>query len=82
MPPPMPPKPPCPNCRPRLLDKYGFVPVVGGKYYTGSGKACCPTKVTITKITAATIYFKDAAGTEHEKPFHEFMTSSWKDRSL
>ncbi len=80
-PPPPPPKP-CPNCRPKDLDRYGFVPVVGGKYYTGSGKACCPTKVTITKILANEIKFKDAAGVEHSKTYHEFMTSSWRDKSL
>lgn len=76
------PKPPCPNCRPKSLDKYGFVPVVGGHYYTAGKSACCPVKVTITKITATTIYYKDKSGTPNEKPYHEFMTSSWKDRSL
>lgn len=81
-PPPPGPKPPCPNCRPKSLDKYGFVPVVGGHYYTAGKSACCPVKVTITKITATTIYYKDKSGTPNEKPYHEFMTSSWKDRSL
>jgi hypothetical protein len=83
-PPPMPPgpKPPCPNCRSKSLDKYGFIPVVGGRYYTATKSACCPVKVTITKITATTIYYKDKNGTPNEKPYHEFMTSSWKDRSL
>lgn len=81
---PMPPgpKPPCPNCRPKSLEKYGFVPVVGGHYYTAGKSSCCPVKVTITKITATTIYYKDKSGTPNEKPYHEFMTSSWKDRSL
>lgn len=81
-PPPPGPKPPCPNCRPKSLEKYGFVPVVGGHYYTAGKSACCPVKVTITKITATTIYYKDKSGTPNEKPYHEFMTSSWKDRSL
>lgn len=76
------PKPPCPNCRNKSLEKYGFVPVVGGHYYTATKSACCPVKVTITKITATTIYYKDKNGTPNEKPYHEFMTSSWKDRSL
>lgn len=83
LPPPRPrPKRPCRNCRPKSLDKYGFVPVVGGHYYTSGKSACCPVKVTITKITATTIYYKDKSGTPNEKPYHEFMTSSWKDRSL
>lgn len=87
LPPPRPPfppgpKPPCPNCKPKSLDKYGFVPVVGGHYYTSGKSACCPVKVTITKITATTIYYKDKNGTINEKPYHEFMISSWKDRSL
>lgn len=82
MPPGPGPKQPCPNCRPKSLDKYGFVPVVGGHYYTAGKSACCPVKVTITKITATTIYYKDKSGTPNEKPYHEFMTSSWKDRSL
>lgn len=77
-----PPKPPCPNCTPKSLEKYGFVPIVGGKYYTGTGKACCPVKVTITKILANEIQYKDAAGTVHSKTYHEFMTSSWRDKSL
>lgn len=77
-----PPKPPCPNCTPKSLEKYGFVPVVGGKYYTGTGKACCPVKVTITKILANEIQYKDAAGTVHSKTYHDFMTSSWRDKSL
>jgi len=64
------------------LEKYGFVPVVGGKYYTGTGKACCPVKVTITKILANEIQYKDAAGTVHSKTYHDFMTSSWRDKSL
>lgn len=81
-PPPPGPKPPCPNCRPKSLEKYGFVPVVGGHYYTAGKSSCCPVKVTITKITATTIYYKDKSGTPNEKPYHEFMTSSWKDRSL
>lgn len=76
------PKPPCPNCTPKSLEKYGFVPIVGGKYYTGTGKACCPVKVTITKILANEIQYKDAAGTVHSKTYHEFMTSSWRDKSL
>lgn len=80
--PPPGPKPPCPNCRPKSLEKYGFVPVVGGHYYTAGKSSCCPVKVTITKITATTIYYKDKSGTPNEKPYHEFMTSSWKDRSL
>lgn len=87
LPPPRPPFPPgpkqpCPNCKPKSLDKYGFVPVVGGHYYTSGKSACCPVKVTITKITATTIYYKDKSGTINEKPYHEFMISSWKDRSL
>lgn len=87
LPPPRPPfppgpKPPCLNCKPKSLDKYGFVPVVGGHYYTSGKSACCPVKVTITKITATTIYYKDKSGTINEKPYHEFMISSWKDRSL
>lgn len=77
-----PPKPPCPNCTPKSLEKYGFVPIVGGKYYTGTGKACCPVKVTITKILANEIQYKDAAGTVHSKTYHDFMTSSWRDKSL
>lgn len=77
-----PPKPPCRNCTPKSLEKYGFVPVVGGKYYTGTGKACCPVKVTITKILANEIQYKDAAGTVHSKTYHDFMTSSWRDKSL
>lgn len=77
-----PPKPPCPNCTPKSLEKYGFVPIVGGKYYTGTGNACCPVKVTITKILANEIQYKDAAGTVHSKTYHEFMTSSWRDKSL
>lgn len=77
-----PPKPHCPNCTPKSLEKYGFVPVVGGKYYTGTGKACCPVKVTITKILANEIQYKDAAGTVHSKTYHDFMTSSWRDKSL
>lgn len=77
-----PPKPPCSNCTPKSLEKYGFVPVVGGKYYTGTGKACCPVKVTITKILANEIQYKDAAGTVHSKTYHDFMTSSWRDKSL
>jgi len=84
--PPMPPgpgpKPPCPNCRPKDLDRYGFVPVVGGHYYTSGKSACCPVKVKITKITATTIYFEDKSGTQNQKSYHEFMTSSWRDRSL
>lgn len=76
------PKQPCVNCRPKDLDQYGFVPVVGGKYYTGSGKACCPVKVTITKILANEIRYKDAANVEHSKTYHDFMTSSWRDKSL
>ena len=66
----------------KSLEKYGFVPVVGGHYYTAGKSSCCPVKVTITKITATTIYYKDKSGTPNEKPYHEFMTSSWKDRSL
>lgn len=77
-----PPTPHCPNCAPKSLEKYGFVPVVGGKYYTGTGKACCPVKVTITKILANEIQYKDAAGTVHSKTYHDFMTSSWRDKSL
>lgn len=77
-----PPKQHCPNCTPKSLEKYGFVPVVGGKYYTGTGKACCPVKVTITKILANEIQYKDAAGTVHSKTYHDFMTSSWRDKSL
>lgn len=77
-----PPKPHCQNCAPKSLEKYGFVPVVGGKYYTGTGKACCPVKVTITKILANEIQYKDAAGTVHSKTYHDFMTSSWRDKSL
>lgn len=77
-----PPKPPCPNCTSKSLEKYGFVPIVGGKYYTGTGKACCPVKVTITKILANEIQYKDAAGTVHSKTYHDFMTSSWRDKSL
>lgn len=79
---PFPPRKPCPNCTSKSLEKYGFVPIVGGKYYTGSGKACCPVKVTITKILANEIQYKDAAGTIHSKTFHDFMTSSWRDKSL
>lgn len=79
---PFPPRKPCPNCISKSLEKYGFVPVVGGKYYTGSGKACCPVKVTITKILANEIQYKDASGTIHSKTFHDFMTSSWRDKSL
>lgn len=75
-------KPHCPNCTPKSLEKYGFVPVVGCKYYTGTGKACCPVKVTITKILANEIQYKDAAGTVHSKTYHDFMTSSWRDKSL
>lgn len=78
----LPPKPPCPNCTPKSLEKYGFVPIVGGKYYTGTGKACCPVKVTITKILANEIQYKDAAGTVHSKTYHDFMTSSWRNKSL
>lgn len=81
-PPPPGPKPPCPNCRPKSLEKYGFVPVVGGHYYTAGKSACCPVKVKITKITATTIYYEDKNGTPNEKSYHDFMTSSWKDRSL
>lgn len=77
-----PPKPRRPNCKSKSLEKYGFVPVVGGKYYTGTGKACCPVKVTITKILANEIQYKDAAGTVHSKTYHDFMTSSWRDKSL
>jgi hypothetical protein len=77
-----PPKPHCQNCAPKSLEKYGFVPVVGGKYYTGTGKACCPVKVTITKILANEIQYTDAAGTVHSKTYHDFMTSSWRDKSL
>lgn len=77
-----PPKPRCPNCTSKSLEKYGFVPVVGGKYYTGTGKACCPVKVTITKILANEIQYKDAAGTVHSKTYHDFMTSSWRNKSL
>ena len=83
--PPVPPvPPPCPGCPPRHdLDKYGFIPVVGGHYMTGvEGKACCPIKVTITKITSSVIYFTDAAGVEHQKSYHEFMTTSWRDKRL
>lgn len=76
------PKPPCPNCRPKDLDRYGFVPVVGGHYYTAGKAACCPVKVKITKITATTIYYEDKAGTPNQKSYHDFMTSSWRDRSL
>lgn len=81
--PPVPP-PPCPGCPPRHdLDKYGFIPVVGGHYMTGvEGKACCPIKVTITKITSSVIYFTDSAGVEHQKSYHEFMTTSWRDKRL
>lgn len=82
--PPLPPgpKPPCPNCRPKDLDRYGFVPVVGGHYYTSGKAACCPVRVKITKITATTIYYEDKSGTPNQKSYHDFMTSSWRDRSL
>lgn len=83
LPPSRPPfQPPCPNCRPKSLEKYGFVPVVGGHYYTAGKSACCPVKVKITKITATMIYYEDKNGTPNEKSYHDFMTSSWKDRSL
>ena len=81
-PPPPPPHKLCPECRSKNLEKYGFIPVVGGHYYTSTKSACCPAKVKITKITTTTIYFEDKNGTPGEKSYHDFMTSSWKDRSL
>lgn len=82
LPPPMPPRPPCPHCHSHDLEKYGFELRVGGKYYTGSGSSCCPIKVTVTQVTATTVTYVDSSGTEHQKDYHDFMTSSWRDKSL
>lgn len=63
-------------------EKYGFNVEVGGKYYTGGTAACCPIKITVKKVTAETIYYTDKNGVEHQKSYHDFMTSSWRDKSL
>lgn len=81
-PPPPSPRKICPECRSKNVEKYGFEPIVGERYYTATKSACCPVKVTVTKITATDIYYVDKDGTPNSKTFHEFMTSSWKDRSL
>lgn len=79
---PPPPNKICPECRSKNIEKYGFEPIVGERYFTATKSACCPVKVTITKITTTDIYYVDKNGTENSKSYHEFMTSSWKDRSL
>lgn len=63
-------------------EKYGFNVEVGGKYYTGGTAACCPIKVTVTKVTAEKVFYTDKNDVEHHKAYHDFMTSSWRDKSI
>lgn len=73
----------CPHCPPdHEREKYGFSLEKGGKYYTGSANACCPIKVTVTKITADEVEYTDKNGVTHRKLYHDFMISSWRDKSL
>lgn len=75
--------PHCPHCPPdREKEKYGFSLEKNGKYYTGGSNSCCPIKVTVTKITANEVEYTDKNGVTHIKSYHDFMTSSWRDKSL
>ena len=71
----------CPACE-SAFKQYGFRLSEGLHCYTASEKACCPKKVTITSFDHRTVRFTTKDGVEHAKPFLDFMSSSWIDRTI
>lgn len=70
----------CPVCESEFK-RYGFALKAGLHCYTASEKACCPKKVTIVSFNSREVKFTTNDGVEHSKPLHDFMKSSWVDRT-
>ncbi len=70
----------CPVCD-REFKKYGFSLHEGLHCYTASERACCPRQVVVKSFNAREVKFTTKDGQEHSKSLHDFMKSSWIDRT-
>ena len=70
----------CPVCD-REFKKYGFSLREGLHCYTASERACCPKQVVVKSFNAREVRFTTKDGQEHGMPLHDFMKSSWIDRT-